>query len=152
MPRTEYRVAGASHNSFAAHLDNAIPPVVRSNDLLSHAKLFCFAMQHMIDPLQEACLHILQRDMVVFDILNGTVGYVIDLIKFTYDNTAATDTAEDDSESESEAKLDYTGGTLRKLVLQFALARKSELRELKEFKDLISQSGDFVVNFVDGLQ
>ena len=146
MPSRKYDVGSTTYSIFAAQLDNIIPSVSRSNDLSSHAKLYCFAMQYMIDNLQDACLHILYRDMVAFKVDSNSIAYVVELIRHTYENTSAA-TEADEGQGRSE---DRSGAKLRDLVLQFALAGKEKLRNSADFRLLLFGGGDFVVDFVSG--
>lgn len=132
-----YDVNGMHHQIFASKLDNALPPVARSNDVSCHAKLYSFAMTYMIDGLRSVCLHMLHRDLVDLTLSAETIASVIELVDFAYANTAGDDQS-------------APGGELRYLVLSFVISRKKELAAFPEFEELLIHGGDFVLDFFRG--
>jgi hypothetical protein len=138
----EYCVEETSQEDFSAYLTNIVPSLDHSNDLISHAKLYCFALQYMIEPLKQTCMHLLQRDMYCLILNADSVSAVVSLVDFTYDDTSAA--LKDD---ETQGRL---GEDLRNLVLRFILALKEDIVQYKEFKALLYKAGDFVVDFVQG--
>ena len=131
-----YAVGGLPHAVFAARLSGEIPSIGLSDKLRCHAMLYCFAMQYLIGPLQDACIHMLHRDVNAFSIEADNVSEAVELIRYTYDNTNAEKT---------------NGGALRDLVMDFVLARKDELSKFSEFEALLFEGGDFGLDFFRGI-
>lgn len=94
-------------------------------------------MAYMIDGLRDICLHMLHRDLVDLSLSAETIASVIDLVDFTYANTADDDRG-------------VPGGELRYLVLSFMISRKKELAAFPEFEELLVQGGNFVLDFFRG--
>ncbi|ETN44603.1 uncharacterized protein HMPREF1541_10273 [Cyphellophora europaea CBS 101466] len=133
-----YNVNSIPHQIFAAKLDTLSPPIAHSNDLACHAKLYCFAQMYMADPLKDICTHMLHRDLMHFEITTDTIGAVVELVSFTYDNTVF------------DTGMLSGGSELRDLVLRFVIARKSRLAQFHEFDELLVAGGDFVVDLFRG--
>lgn len=137
-----YPVAGVSHDAYTMKLQFDSPAFAYSENLLGHAKLYCFAMVYMIYSLKQLCLHLLHRDMLQFNVTPDTVAAATELIEYTYANTIAVD---------SNGENHYTGDYIRDLVVEFAFENHLELSKLPLFKQLLYDGGHFVVDLFERL-
>lgn len=57
-------------------------------DLLAHAKIYVFATRYLIDALREQSLKSLHRDLCTFQFASQNISRIIDLLEYTFENTA----------------------------------------------------------------
>ena len=99
--------AGMSQDELHAYLAEPKPQDTSSNMLSAHAKLYLFAQEYMIQPLQDLCLHKLNRDLMAFAVEAHNIAEVVDLLVYTYENT-----------SNNIGRFEGVGSKLRDLVNQ----------------------------------
>ena len=100
------------------------------------AKLYGFADTYMVDGLNRISLHLLHRDLINLEINATTIEEVVELISFTYDNTAR--------EGSNSIAL---GEGLRQVVMAFVAWRANWLPSYQTFNDLIEEGGNFATDF-----
>jgi hypothetical protein len=136
----KFPVGDLTSSQFAENLD--VRKVSVSDDILAHVRLWTFADTYLVDHLQETCLHLLHRDLVDFQINAESVGEIIDLIEYVWDNTLVSDHG------------GFSGGpheAFRLLVLKYALAHGDELIKFPEFADWLDiEDTQFSCDFRQG--
>ena len=130
----EYPTTNLSHSEFRALLYDMRPADLPTTSLTTHAKLYVFGQMYLIDALQEQCLHKLHRDLSVTEVYPRLSPALIDLIRFTYANTAG-----DGSTREG------TGSELRYLVSAYVFCVECELIRSHEYRMLLAdgESSEF---------
>lgn len=103
-----------------------------SNDFVLHGQLWVFADEYIIEPLKGLALHKLHRDLLAYDIRPEHSYEVIQLIRYTFENTAAT-----------RKEVCATQLDLRELVVHYAACKLETLVQNKEFETLIEEGGKF---------
>ncbi|KAM5462378.1 hypothetical protein MauCBS54593_007997 [Microsporum audouinii] len=98
---------------------------------LGHARLYVLADKYGIEPLKELVLYKLYTTLKGFTIFSKRAGDIIQLIKFTYENTPENTWAED----------------LRTLVTHYVASKLDDLAMNSEFHQVLDEGGDFVTDF-----
>jgi hypothetical protein len=57
-------------------------------DVLARANIYVFATRYLVDLLREQCLKSLHRDLCSFSLNKKTTTYILDLLKYTYEQTS----------------------------------------------------------------
>lgn len=131
----EYPASGLSHASFRHLLDGLSPLDLPTASLVTHAMLYVFGEMYLIRPLQKQCLHKLHRDLSDIDLdMEGNRRAAIDLIAYTYANTASTDGVGEGS-----------GAELRYLVSAYAFCMERHLIGFDEYRSYLAaaESSEF---------
>lgn len=134
--KREYPVDGMSHAEAKEHLAKLRPVDHPTSEVSHHAKLYVFANMYLIGGLKQLCLHKLHRDLMVLEPKEDNVSAVIELLEYTYDNTAKE---EDNSEG--------VGIELRELVMAYAASRAFELINFEKFREMLTKGTDLVADF-----
>ena len=140
----KYPVGDATHQHFARYLKLLKPAVRLSGDLTSHAKLWVFADRYLIKDLKALCLHMLYRELLLFNINQNSVLEIFDFLYYVYDFTPDKD--EDDDEVNSGGNMDFN--ELRDLAISYAACMLNEIREYKEFREMMRNGGDLAADFI----
>jgi hypothetical protein len=136
----KFPVGDLTSAQFADNLK--VRKVCVSDDIVAHARLWAFADTYLVDHLQDTCLHLLHRDLVGFRINAESVGDIIDLIEYVWDNTLEPN---DRGRSVGSHRL------LRSLILKYILAHGDELSSYSEFADwLDAEDAPFLRDFRTG--
>lgn len=128
----QYAAEGLSHDDYRVWLDSHRPVDAVTDKPITHVKLYLFSAYYMIDSLQQQCLHKLHRDLVELD-LDGNVGNVVEMLKYTYEQTSSSD---EDSQEVVKA--------LRDLVIAYIIWKEKELVKIEEFINLVRGGGEIV--------
>ncbi|XHG05824.1 hypothetical protein AWENTII_009038 [Aspergillus wentii] len=102
--------------------------------LLGHARLYVLADKYGIKLLQSLALNKLYHTLKSFKLYERSVGGIIEFVRFTYANTLGDVYGIDD---------------LRDLTRRYMVSVIGQLGGNKEFKELLGDGGDFVVDFWD---
>lgn len=133
--RLEYPFKSMSHGTVKKLLKIVYPPDRCTNDVLSHAKLFLFAEQYMIDPLKALCLHKLHRDLGELKV-KDSVREIVKLLDYTYEETCA-----------DIGVVEGVGKRLRELAMAYAASQAQELVLFKDFQQLLLKGGELARDF-----
>lgn len=121
-----------TREALADYFDPFGSPSPFSEDLICHAKLYCFGQIYLIENLKDLCLFKLHHDLVNL-CLEENVTEVVDLLAYVFHNTSSNDDATNE-----------TGSILRRLVIMYAAANQKELVTHRDFLDLLEQGGELV--------
>lgn len=135
----EYPAADANHISVRNFLDTGISVVEVSPKLLIHAQLFIFADKWLISALKELALHRLHREICEYQIGRDEGAELVRLFRCCFAN-----------ESESEPN-NGAFPELKELVCAYASCKSEELLQCKQFRELIQQSGEIALQFIDAV-
>ena len=91
---------------------------------------------YLVESLKELCLHKLHRDLLAFDLKKDNVKEVIDLLEYTYENTADVDNGSGG-----------VGTDLRNLVMAYAASKADELIRFEKFRELLTKGKDLAADF-----
>ncbi|KAJ9653420.1 hypothetical protein H2201_009145, partial [Coniosporium apollinis] len=100
---------------------------------LCHARLYVFADKYDIDTLKRLSLHKLQRTLAIFTLYNERVGDVVELMRYSYSNTADRSGTIDD---------------LRLLVVHYAACVVEDLIQSAQFQSLLADIGQLARDLV----
>ena len=103
---------------------------------LCHARLYAFAERYEIVPLKALSLHKLHHNLVEFVVYDERVEDILDLIRYSYANTADLSDSIDG---------------LRLLVVHYAACVIEDLAKHSGFRLLLEESGPFARDLVDQL-
>lgn len=95
---------------------------------LGHAKLYLLADTYDIPSLAELAFHRLGRTLKLFTLFEQNISDVTELIRFCYDKTRPND-------------------PLRRMVATHAALVAGEIGHSADFKELLVEGGDFVLDF-----
>ncbi|KAK2747500.1 hypothetical protein FQN57_001992 [Myotisia sp. PD_48] len=101
---------------------------------MDHIRLWVLADQYQITSLCSLVIEKLHHTLREFVLYQTNVGTVIEFIRYTYSSTRP---------------LEDGTNSLRDLVVQYAASIVSEIGDMKEFKELLAEGGDFVTDFWD---
>ena len=101
---------------------------------LSHARLYVFADKYDIAPLRDLSLHRLQQTLAMFTPYASRVGDIVDLLRYSYLNTADASGLIDD---------------LRSLVVHYAACMVEDLARSVNFRSLLEEAGSFSGDLFD---
>ena len=118
---------------------NGIP----TDDLVAHAKLYHFADYNLVSGLTALCLQGLHRDLLEFVLTKATVGKIVELLEYTYENT---EPEESPSTVDQDSKI-----TLRRLVILYTIGMAKELMMYEEFATMLARDGDLMRDFLTGV-
>ena len=90
----------------------------------------------MIQPLQDLCLHKLNRDLMAFAVEAHNIAEVVDPLVYTYENT-----------SYNIGRFEGVGSKLRDLVISFAVSQAETLVKHDLFRGLLAAGGEVVADF-----
>ena len=105
-------------------------------DIKVHAKLYVLADRYMVGELGGLCLRMLYHNLKDVNIDDSTIEYVVDLLRYIYDNT--------------EASSDITASNandLRMLIMDFAVAHAKDMMKNPLFKQFQVDGGDLAADF-----
>ena len=91
---------------------------------------------YLIEGPKQLCLHKLHRDLMVSEPEEDNVAEVIELLEYTYDNTA-----------KKEHNSEGVGIELRDLVMAYAASKALELISFEKFREMLTKGTDLVVDF-----
>lgn len=97
---------------------------------LSHARLYVLGNKYGIDNLVCLALHKLHETLTLFRLFENRASDVIELVRYAYDNT---------QQSSDDA--------LRALVVEYIGAEIDVIGRSPEFRELLEEGGEFVVDF-----
>lgn len=100
---------------------------------LSHARLYVFAETYDIGPLKLLSIHKLQRTLTSFTLYRRRIGDIVDLMRYTYLNTA---------------DLSESADSLRVLVIHYAACFVEELAQSAQFQSLLEEVGQLARDLV----
>ncbi|KAI9888788.1 MAG: hypothetical protein M1814_006293 [Vezdaea aestivalis] len=107
---------------------------------LCHARLYDFADNYDIQPLRQLSLHKLHRTLVEFTLYSERTGDVVELVRYSYSNTAETVSQCDD---------------LRTLVIRYVACVVEDLAKDSEFRSLLREassiSEDLIMHLLERL-
>ncbi|KAF2092510.1 hypothetical protein NA57DRAFT_82226 [Rhizodiscina lignyota] len=101
---------------------------------VGHARLYVLGNKYGIDNLSSMALHKLHKTLGLFDLFEARIPDVIELVRYIYENTL-------DSDDE-----------LRVLVMDYITSEIDSIGRHAEFRSLLKEGGDFVVDFWDKIQ
>lgn len=101
---------------------------------LCHARLYVFADKYDIGPLRRLSLHKLQRTLVKFTLYDERVGDIVNLMRYSYSNTADCVGYIDD---------------LRLLVVHYAACVVEDLAQSLGFQSLLEEAGSLARDLVE---
>ena len=134
--KREYTVDGVSHTEVKEHLAKLRPADHPTSEVCRHAELFIFANMYLVEGLKQLCLHKLHRDLMVLELKEDNVSGVIELLEYTYDNTA-----------KEEDNAGGVGVELRDLVMAYAASKANELIKFEKFREMLTKGTDLVADF-----
>jgi hypothetical protein len=129
----EYPVGDLSHFSFRSRLREQHPTDAFTDTPVIHAKLYAFALEYLIELLQQQCLHKLHRDLIEMErrSMKMSAG-IFDLFRCAFQATSAPDKSGKG-----------IGSELRHLVVSYAYWKFEELSKSEDFLDFIAEVPDF---------
>ena len=86
----------------------------------------------------------LYRELLLFNINQNSVLEIFDFLYYVYDFTPDKD--EDDDEVNSGGNKDVN--ELRDLAISYAACMLNEIREYKEFREMMRNGGDLAADFI----
>lgn len=103
-------------------------------DLIFHAKLYVFATQYLIQPLQQQCLKSLHRDLRLHPLDHQNADHILDLLEYSYEHTGKQE----------------PGGpsALRKLVISYVTCRAQALLDEPRFNELLNAYAEIGADLV----
>lgn len=84
-----YPALSKTHADTKRYLRTLHPPDPITIQVEKHAMVYVFAQRYMVEALSKLCLHKLHRDLMALTIGPTAIANVIDLLSYTYDNTAS---------------------------------------------------------------
>jgi hypothetical protein len=127
----KYDFGRIKHKDFSKNLKFRKPFIQPSGDILAHAKLWVFADRYLVSDLQDLCLHMLYRELLVFKISENSVLDIFELLTYVYDPDNTRESDEDTVENGEEGYVNE----LRDLVVSYAACIINELREFMEYRE-----------------
>jgi hypothetical protein len=97
-------------------------------NLLAHAKIYVFAERYLIDSLRNQCLKSLHRDLCNFSLNLQNMKQILDLLKYTYEQTSRQSSAGTNS--------------LRSVVIHYASCEIRTLVKDTRFRSLLDDFGE----------
>ena len=104
-----------------------------SEELICHAKLYCFGQLYLIDELKTLCLFKLHRDLVKLRLIKENILHLVNLLRYVFANTS----------NNNDSTID-TGSVLRKVVTIYASCKFKELMTDVRFRELLEEGGELV--------
>lgn len=112
----------------ARHFQGQEASLLWDPDLQFHAKLYVFANRFLIKDLPTQCLKALHQDLCNFSLNKDRIPQILDLLEFTYKNTAT----------------DEPGGRsrLRELVIHYVACEARTLADDERLQSLLAENGE----------
>ncbi|PVH96484.1 hypothetical protein DM02DRAFT_535188, partial [Periconia macrospinosa] len=103
---------------------------------LAHARLYCFAHLHLIEPLKALTLKKLHKKLIDFELYSKRIGDIVELARYAYSNPDLPDRNNDGIINE-----------LRKLVVEYIMCEIDIIGRHNKFINYMEEGGEFVGDF-----
>jgi hypothetical protein len=100
---------------------------------LAHARLYCFAHQHLIEPLKALTINKLQKTLMGFQLYKDRVGDIVELARFVYSNPDLPESSDQDVLND-----------LKKLIAEYIACEIDVIGKHESFIHFIEEGGEFV--------
>lgn len=97
---------------------------------LAHARLYCFAHLHLIEPLKALTLDKLHKTLMSSKLYTKRIGNIVELARYAYSNPDLLDRSNDGTTNE-----------LRQLIVGYIVC---EIERHNEFVDYMEEGGEFM--------